>query len=46
MVHNWSGQSTEVHTPADLTDVLDGTPLPADSPVRLGPWDVRVFVAE
>ncbi|WP_035839726.1 beta-galactosidase [Kitasatospora azatica] len=45
VVHNWSGQSAEVRVPVDLTDVLDGTPLPADSSVRLGPWDVRVFVA-
>ncbi|MFE9425599.1 beta-galactosidase [Kitasatospora sp. NPDC006697] len=45
VVHNWSWEPAEAPAPADLTDVLTGTAAAAGSPVRLGPWDVRVFVA-
>jgi beta-galactosidase len=44
IVHNWSWEPARVDAPADLTDVLSGTPLPAGAPFDLGPWDVRVFV--
>ncbi|MFF8380497.1 beta-galactosidase [Streptomyces sp. NPDC015661] len=45
VVHNWSGQPVEVQAPADLADALDGSTIPADGPVSLGAWDVRVFAA-
>jgi beta-galactosidase len=45
IVHNWSWEPARVDAPADLTDVLNGTPLPAGAPLDLGPWDVRVFVS-
>ncbi|MEH0511795.1 beta-galactosidase [Streptomyces sp. B21-106] len=43
VVHNWSWQSAHVSAPADLSDVLDGTSVPAGSRLDLGPWDVRVL---
>ncbi|MEV5950302.1 beta-galactosidase [Streptomyces sp. NPDC051993] len=44
VIHNWSWQPAEAQAPVDLTDVLDGTAVPAGGPVPLGAWDVRVFV--
>ncbi len=45
VVHNWSGQATEVETPASVADVLDRSTVPGGATVRLGAWDVRVFAA-
>jgi beta-galactosidase len=45
IVHNWNWQPTDVRSPRELTDVLDGSSLPAGSLVRLGPWDVRILVS-
>ncbi|GGT85355.1 hypothetical protein [Streptomyces violascens] len=44
VVHNWSWQPAETQAPVDLTDLLNGTSVPAVGPVSLGAWDVRVFV--
>ncbi|MFJ9725829.1 hypothetical protein ACIRP3_24035 [Streptomyces sp. NPDC101209] len=35
-----------VQAPPELSDVLDGSRLASGATVRLGPWDVRVFVGE
>ncbi|MET9773222.1 beta-galactosidase [Streptomyces sp. NPDC006367] len=43
IVHNWSWEPARVAVPADLTDVLDGTALPAGTDLTLGAWDVRVL---
>ncbi|MBB4928706.1 hypothetical protein FHR34_007803 [Kitasatospora kifunensis] len=32
--------------PTELTDVLTGSTAATGAPVRLGPWDVRVFTAD
>ncbi|MEW2402401.1 beta-galactosidase [Streptomyces sp. NPDC046862] len=45
IVHNWSWQPARALTPVDLTDVLDGSPVPAGTALELGPWDVRVLVS-
>ncbi|MBD0734906.1 beta-galactosidase [Streptomyces sp. CBMA29] len=45
VVHNWSWTPAAAHAPVDLTDVLNGSSLPAGARVELGPWDVRVFAA-
>ncbi|MEV4561814.1 beta-galactosidase [Kitasatospora sp. NPDC049285] len=45
VLHNWSWQPAEATAPADLTDVLTRTPVPAGAPVPLGAWGVRVLVA-
>ncbi|MEU1268312.1 beta-galactosidase [Streptomyces sp. NPDC005799] len=45
IVHNWDWDPVHVTAPTTLTDVLDGTAVPAGAHLRLGPWDVRVFVA-
>ena len=45
IVHNWSWQAARVQPPTSLTDVLDGSWVPSGASVRLGAWDVRVFVA-
>ncbi|MFE1837392.1 beta-galactosidase [Streptomyces sviceus] len=44
IVHNWSWEPVRVSVPIDLSDVLDGTSVPAATPLNLGPWDVRVLV--
>ncbi|MGW1270128.1 beta-galactosidase [Streptomyces sp. NPDC002491] len=44
IVHNWSWEPARVSAPADLSDVLDGTSVPAGAPLGLGPWDVRVLI--
>ncbi|MER6563342.1 beta-galactosidase [Streptomyces sp. NPDC001027] len=44
IVHNWSWEPARVSAPADLSDVLDGTSVPAGAPLELGPWDVRVLI--
>lgn len=51
IVHNWSWDPVEIAAPLDLVDALatadaaTEAAVPAGSPVRLGPWDVRVFTA-
>lgn len=45
IIHNWSWQPDRALPPVDLTDVLDGSPVPAGTALELGPWDVRVFVS-
>jgi len=45
VVHNWSWQPATAQAPVDLTDALDGSVVPAGTPVRLGAWDVRVLAA-
>ena len=45
IVHNWSWERASVAVPVHLTDVLDGTSVPAGTALELGPWDVRVLVA-
>ncbi|MFC0434352.1 beta-galactosidase [Kutzneria buriramensis] len=45
VVHNWSWRPARAQAPTSLTDVLDGGWLPSGAEVRLGAWDVRVFVA-
>ncbi|MGQ4358418.1 beta-galactosidase [Streptomyces sp. SAS_272] len=44
IVHNWSWEPAHATVPADLSDVLDGTSVPAGARLDLGPWDVRVLV--
>ncbi|MFJ3802487.1 beta-galactosidase [Streptomyces sp. NPDC090088] len=44
VVHNWSWNPAHATAPTALTDVLDGSSAPAGTELRLGPWDVRVFV--
>ncbi|WP_141207036.1 beta-galactosidase [Streptomyces griseorubiginosus] len=44
IVHNWSWESARASVPVDLSDVLDGTSVPAGTALALGPWDVRVLV--
>ncbi|GAA4325748.1 beta-galactosidase [Streptomyces venetus] len=45
VVHNWSWEPTSVRAPVDLSDALDGTPVPAGTALDLGAWDVRVLVS-
>ncbi|MFI6277639.1 beta-galactosidase [Streptomyces sp. NPDC050988] len=45
IVHNWAWQPVGVASPVDLSDALDGTPVPAGTALRLGAWDVRVLVS-
>ncbi|MER5787430.1 beta-galactosidase [Streptomyces sp. NPDC001980] len=45
VIHNWSWQPARVTAPVELTDVLDGTPVPAGTALELGAWDVKVLVA-
>jgi beta-galactosidase len=44
VVHNWSWDPARVEAPADLSDVVDGTSVPAGTALDLGAWDVRVLV--
>ncbi|MFD9111794.1 hypothetical protein ACIOK4_05080 [Streptomyces bottropensis] len=44
IVHNWAWEPTSVPAPKPLSDALTGTSLPAEAPLELGPWDVRVLV--
>jgi beta-galactosidase len=46
VVHNWSWEPARVPSPVHLSDVLSGDDVPAGAEVDLGPWDVRVLVAE
>lgn len=46
VVHNWSWEPARVPSPVNLSDVLSGDAVPAGAEVDLGPWDVRVLVAE
>ncbi|NEA67883.1 beta-galactosidase [Streptomyces sp. SID12488] len=46
IVHNWSWEPARVTAPADLTDVLNDSPVPAGTELELGAWDVRVFSAD
>ncbi|TQE32227.1 beta-galactosidase [Streptomyces ipomoeae] len=45
IVHNWSWEPTSAPAPVDLTDALNGTPVPAGTALDLGAWDVRVLVS-
>jgi beta-galactosidase len=45
LVHNWSWEPARVQAPVDLSDALNGTSVPADTPLDLGAWDVRVLVS-
>ncbi|GGV57385.1 hypothetical protein [Streptomyces massasporeus] len=45
-MHNRSWESTRVQSPVDPSDVLNGGLVPAGAELDLGPWDVRVLVAE
>ncbi|UUU36208.1 beta-galactosidase [Streptomyces sp. CA-210063] len=45
IVHNWSWEPASVSVPVNLSDALNGTPLPAGAALDLGAWDVRVFVS-
>jgi beta-galactosidase len=45
VVHNWSWEPASVRAPLALSDVLDGSSVPAGAELTLGAWDVRVFVA-
>jgi len=42
-VHNWSWEPTSVNAPVDLSDVRDGSSIPAGAALDLGAWDVRVL---
>jgi beta-galactosidase len=44
VVHNWSWDPTHVTAPVALSDVLDGTSAAAGTALRLGAWDVRIFL--
>ncbi|WP_151477394.1 beta-galactosidase [Streptomyces albicerus] len=44
VVHNWSWEPARVQAPVELSDVLDGSAVPAGTALDLGPWDVRVLV--
>ncbi|WP_328752668.1 beta-galactosidase [Streptomyces sp. NBC_00285] len=46
IIHNWSWEPARVPSPVHLSDVLNGDAVPAGTEVDLGPWDVRVLVAE
>ncbi|MET7480147.1 beta-galactosidase [Streptomyces sp. NPDC005648] len=46
VVHNWSWEPRLVASPVNLSDVLSGDAVPAGAEVDLGPWDVRVLVAD
>jgi beta-galactosidase len=43
VVHNWSWEPVRIPALTDLSDIMDGTVIPAGSPLDLGSWDVRVF---
>ncbi|MEU4160828.1 beta-galactosidase [Actinoplanes sp. NPDC026670] len=45
-IHNWSWERVSIPAPADLDDVLSGESLSLGEAVTLGPWDVRVLVAQ
>jgi beta-galactosidase len=44
VVHNWSWEPARVEAPVELSDVLDGSSVPAGTALHFGAWDVRVFV--
>jgi beta-galactosidase len=44
VVHNWSWEPVTVTAPLELRDVLGDEVQPAQQPLVLEPWDVRVFV--
>ena len=46
VIHNWNWHPVRATAPTALTDVLDGNSIPAGSELALGPWDVRVLVAD
>jgi beta-galactosidase len=45
VIHNWSWNPVPITAPTALTDVLDGSSVPAGQELGLGAWDVRVLVA-
>ncbi|WP_330350798.1 beta-galactosidase [Streptomyces sp. NBC_00582] len=46
IVHNWSWEPASATAPVDLVDALDGGSVAAGTALDLGPWDVRVLVAD
>jgi beta-galactosidase len=44
-VFNWSADCVEVTLPVAANDVLAGEAVSANTPLALGPWDVRVLIA-
>ncbi|RKN07848.1 beta-galactosidase [Streptomyces radicis] len=42
-LHNWSWLPSTFRLPTPCRDALTGAPLPAESELELGPWDVRVL---
>ncbi|MFF7656245.1 beta-galactosidase [Streptomyces sp. NPDC007983] len=44
VVHNWRWEPAHVTAPVALSDVLDGTAVPAGTALRLDAWDVQVLV--
>ena len=43
-VHNWSWEASSFVVPAGVTDAVSGERFAVGDTVRLGAWDVRVFV--
>jgi beta-galactosidase len=43
-VHNWSWEPSVYRLPAAVVDAVSGAELAADTPLELGPWDVRVLL--
>jgi len=43
VVHNWGWAEATATPSAAIKDLLMGESHPGDEPLRLGPWDVRVF---
>ncbi|HWG26278.1 beta-galactosidase [Actinospica sp.] len=46
VLHNWSWEPARLTAPIPLQDVLNGGRIAVGAPLRLGPWDVRVLVAD
>ncbi|MDX3233633.1 hypothetical protein [Streptomyces sp. ME19-01-6] len=44
VIHNWSWEPADVAAPVELSDVLDGSCIPAGTALELGAWNVRTFV--
>ncbi|WP_049571483.1 beta-galactosidase [Streptomyces sp. SBT349] len=42
-LHNWAWLPSTFRLPVPCRDVLTGTPLPAETELTLGPWDVRIL---
>ena len=44
VIHNWSWTPGRFALPAAARDALSGETIDEDSPLELGPWDVRVVI--